>query len=411
MSANQTAVLVGASPYGSQALERLGIPYVLVVEHGEDPSRAAGRPLVVLEAAYATDLTSVCRALGQIGQVTRAGLAGVFSFTEDGLLPAALAAEAYGLATTSAASVARTRDKLAMRRALDGRVPQPAWGHASPDTLHEIVYPAILKPVDGAGSESVQRVESPDDAAAIVRRRGAWIWESYLHGLEVSVETVTFNGAHRVLGVTEKWIEPPHYVEVQALAQYYSPARDTRVCEIVARCLDALGVTCGAAHTELRLVDGEPFIVETHTRPGGDRIPWITELTTGLDQYELAIRSVLRMRMPEPLVPRYCAAASAFFPWPTGRIERIDGLDAAQGLPWVEEIVLKVGPGGTVAPRTSNASRPGWAVIGGDSREQVLGRIAELQALVTPHYAAPPTSDGATPLAVGNRELAGSPHR
>ena len=76
--------------------------------------------------------------------------------------------------------------------------------------------------------------------------------------------------------------------------------RPEEVIRCVATALTRLGATTGATHTKVKVDGGRVVLIETHTRPGGDRIPRITELVSGYDRYELAIRSVLDPDAPLP---------------------------------------------------------------------------------------------------------------
>ena len=48
--------------------------------------------------------------------------------------------------------------------------------------------------------------------------------------------------------------------------------------------MTAIGVTNGPCHTEIKVIDGEVYLIEFNARPGGDHIWWpMVELSTGFD--------------------------------------------------------------------------------------------------------------------------------
>src|SRR5437016_14197718 len=100
MPSNQlVAVLVGSLPVeGPAVLARLEIPFVLVADPADYPPSHVPGAVHVLNVPFKSQPLSLLRAPlpGRVGAV--------FSFTELGLLPAALLAEALGVPTVPAAA-------------------------------------------------------------------------------------------------------------------------------------------------------------------------------------------------------------------------------------------------------------------------------------------------------------------
>ncbi len=379
-----TAVLVGASPFGSKALARLGIPFVLIVQPGESVSRLPVEPVLWMEVAYGDDPTALLRVVPQLTETP----VGIFSFTEHGLLPAALLAEALSVPTVPARIVRHTRHKPTMRTVLGDAVPQPRYGTVTLPVPADLPFPVILKPEDGVGSDQIHLAQCREDVVRVMERQAdrRFMYEEYLDGPEYSVETVTFDGEHTALGVTEKWVEQPRFIELQSVAVAGSAARYPDVVATACTALSALGVRCGAAHTEVKVARGQTYIIETHTRPAGDRIPLITELTSGYDQYELAIRSVLGQDMGAPRARRCNAAGSRYFSWRAGVVDEVTGIDAARGVPGLEELHVGVQADDQILPRTGNASRPAFAVVSGQDRAEVIERLDEVEHRIRLRY-------------------------
>lgn len=159
-----------------------------------------------------------------------------------------------------------------------------------------VPYPMILKPVCLGGKRGITVVynESELDAAfayaAGCFRQGAEpkiIAEQFLDGdMECSVESISYKGAHTVVQITQKDSSgAPHCVELG----HHQPAplsEDVwaKVVKGVSSGLTAIGLQNGACHTEIKIIDGNVYLIEFNARPGGDHIWWpMVELSTGFD--------------------------------------------------------------------------------------------------------------------------------
>ena len=153
-------------------------------------------------------------------------------------------------------------------------------------------FPYVIKPRTGASKKGVYYVEDADEceeALSYIRNQlGAEaLIEQFVTGREISVETLSFEGEHHVLQITDKVNGgPPHFVELA----HHQPALLSdelreRIVAIVPHILDAVSYRNGASHVELK-VDSESNIrlVEINPRGGGDEISSkLVELSTGYD--------------------------------------------------------------------------------------------------------------------------------
>lgn len=380
-------ILVGAVPAeGPRTLCDLKIPFHLVLDPedvapGELPGVAE-----VMTLPYKQDPLSLLDA-AVLSPVT-----GVVSFTEHGLLPAAILAESLGLPTVPVATVARTRNKLLMRQALRGVLDQPAFGMVGRTSPDPSEMPVIVKPADGSGSRGVEYI---GDLSTYRRREPSFpgfLWEQYVAGTEVSVETVSFGGEHYILGITQKFTVGEHsFVELGHLAPAQLPAAtEAEVRCTVPKVLDGLGIDRGGAHTEFMVTGSRVFLIETHTRPGGDRIPLLHHLVTGLDHYRLAVQSLLGAPVDEPGAgegqPRFGFAGVRFFRWVGGRVKRIDGVDVAATLPGLIELEISARPGDTLSNWRFSRDRPGYCVVAGHTADEVHASLADVEAALSVIY-------------------------
>jgi hypothetical protein len=379
-----TAVIGSRPPELFALLARMEQPFLMVVDPDDPPTPQVPSHVERIPVTFKTDPTSVPRALH--GRELDA----VISLTELGQLPAALANEGLGFPGIPVATVLRTRDKLLMRRTLAGIVDQPAFGLATRGGGRHLPYPVVVKPVDSSGSRGIAYVDGVEAYERRLAQGDVCLWEEYLDGPEYSVEVVSRGGRHDVIGITAKLTTgTAGFVEHSHLAPApLSAGAAASIRAAVGLCLDALGVRLGASHTELKLVDSRPYIVETHTRAGGDRIPLLHLLTSGRDQNAIALCALLGREAPPPGAPRLPCAGVRYFRWPPGLVERLGDVAAVRARPEIVELDLKVGPGSRVPAWRHSHDRPGCVVASGDSPEQVLGTLDEVEARLRPTYAA-----------------------
>ena len=64
--------------------------------------------------------------------------------------------------------------------------------------------------------------------------------------------------------------------------------------------------------------------------------------------------------------------------WAAGTVRRIDGVNEAQRIPGVQEILLEFEVGDRLHPPDDDRSRPGLVVVFGTSRDEVLAATAQV---------------------------------
>ncbi len=171
-------------------------------------------------------------------------------------------------------------------------------------------YPAIIKPRRGGGKRGVIVINKSEDLSEAIdyaisfdRNKNGILIEEYIeNGKEYSVESLSYNGKHRVIQITEKISSgPPHCVELghhqPALLQ---PELRKKVCKSVCELLDSVGFNNGPTHTEIKIISDDIYLIELNARPGGDHIAsTLTMLSTGYDYIGESIRVALNLRPRE----------------------------------------------------------------------------------------------------------------
>lgn len=378
MSFSPKLLLIGAQKHTLIKLEKMRVPYVLI-QTRQDPVSFHQHNQIVFIDSY-QDIAELLIQTQQLHKVYR--FEAVVSFTEFGLYPAALIAEQLNIKGNAVFPVLHTRNKLKMRRLLEEHgfsTINYQYCNSIEDVgtfYDKINAPFILKPIDGAGSQGVCYVASEAHISS------AWNWstqnrpcqliaEEYLLGKEYSVETLSINGQHEIIAITEKITTgEPHFIELG----HASPACiDSRTHKAISKkilhFLDIIQHYTGPAHTEIKVQNNEIKIIESQTRMGGDQIWELTELTTGVDVISETIGHLLclgkKVRKPEAN-----AAAILFFAYESQQILSISGLANAQKQSGVLRTHCDLKSGQKLEKLTSSQSRQGYILgVGNDTTE------------------------------------------
>lgn len=222
-------------------------------------------------------------------------------------------AEQLGLKGNSYTSSLKAHDKHLMRDALMAAGVDCPKYKVQVEGEHlehsRMMLPLIVKPADRSGSLGVTKVERWEDLEPAVKNAQEVslshkaLIEEYIEGREISVETISCDGKHFSLQITDKvTTEAPHFVEL-AHHQPSSLPQDiqNRIFAITFKALDALGIANGAAHSEYKITsDGRVVVMEIGGRMGGDFIGSdLVQLSTGYD----FLRGVIEVALGETISP------------------------------------------------------------------------------------------------------------
>ncbi|MBR1520101.1 MAG: ATP-grasp domain-containing protein [Bacteroidaceae bacterium] len=190
-----------------------------------------------------------------------------------------------------------TTNKYMMRQCFqEHSVPSPKFTLVDSSNAYNIQgfkFPLIVKPTDRSGSRGVEKVLDPVQLESAIARaqkesfEKKAIIEEFVTGREVSVESISFEGRHHILQITDKVTTgAPYFVELEHHQPSSLPADiKSEIREIVLQALDALHICYGASHSELKITeDGEIRVIEIGARMGGDFIGSnLVQLSTGYD--------------------------------------------------------------------------------------------------------------------------------
>jgi biotin carboxylase len=221
---------------------------------------------------------------------------GITTIASDAAVPTVcFIAGVMGLTGNAFDDALAATDKYAMRqRFAEFSVSSPRFVIADDNySIENFRFPVIVKPTDRSGSRGVKKIEHTADIEAAVDRAQQEsfthraIIEEYISGREVSVESISWQGKHYILAITDKvTTEEPYFVELEHHQPSNLPAeiRDKIKSETL-KALSALQIDYGASHAEFKITpQGEVFAIEVGARMGGDFIgSHLVKLSTGYD--------------------------------------------------------------------------------------------------------------------------------
>ena len=227
------------------------------------------------------------------------GIDGITTIASDVAVPTVCyVAERMGLIGNGYENALKSTNKYLMSRCFaEAGIPAPAFCRVKAgddlSALSAFSLPMIVKPTDRSGSLGVEIIKQREQLVPLVTKACDYsfhqeaIVEEFIEGREVSVESISWEGRHFVLQITDKVTTgEPYFVELEHHQPSNLPKEiQEKIRSLVPRALDALHIRYGASHSEIKITPtGELFIIEIGARMGGDFIgSTLVKLSTGYD--------------------------------------------------------------------------------------------------------------------------------
>ncbi len=318
---------------------------------------------------------------------------------------AAAIATRLGLKTNPVAAVAAARNKHEMRRRLSAAgVPVPRFRLVALTDDPEAAarradYPCVLKPLALSASRGVIRA---DDArafvaafhriAAILRRddvsvageaAAALLVEEFIPGREVALEGLLMAGGLQTLALFDKPdpLDGPFFEETIYVTPSRLPADlQERISRVTLRACAALGLTEGPVHAELRVNERGLWVIEVAARSIGGLCSRALRFGTGMTLEELILRHALGWKI-ESLDRERRPAGVMMIPIPrAGRLVAVQGKEAAEAVPGVEEVAITAHVGQELVPLPEGWQYLGFIFARGETPEAVERALREAHA-------------------------------
>ena len=407
MSASRTRPLLilvasGMQTYREYLLSSIGIGFDVHLLHTAEPTWE--RPHLAGWTVVPSTLDGPAMAAVAREVHARTPVSGVLCWDEGRIHATAYVAQALGLRNGDPAMILRLRDKAQTRAALAAAgVPQPRSVpvRTVEDALAaaEVVgYPAVLKPRGLGGSLGVVRVH--DDAElramfAFTRDTTApdpvtyasehtVLVEECVVGEEISIDSVVRDGAVTPLFVGRKVVGfPPYAEEIGHFVDAADPLlTDPVFLDALHGTHAALGFRDGWTHAEFMLTATGPQLIEVNGRLGGDLIPYLGRLATGIDPGPAA--AAVACGLAPDLTPTHRQVAGVRFCYVDADDTVLAGVSFATDAlpPGVDRAVAVARPGDVVSPPPKGTlwGRIAYACVTAKSRAECSAALDAAEA-------------------------------
>ncbi len=319
-------------------------------------------------------------------------------------LAAAIAAE-LGLAQNRPEAVASARDKYRFRRAIaEAGLPGPAFRLISLDDdprgiAGEIAYPCVVKPLTLAMSRGVircddsaafvdavarvARIIARDDADTPGRAGDHLLVEGYVPGTEYALEGLITRGRLNVLAIFDKpdALDGPFFEETIYVTPAVLEGGQRGVILAAAQAaVAAIGLIDGPVHVDLRLDGDAAVVLEVDARSIGGHCGRSLRFPGGQRLEEV----ILRHATGDVSVSAETEAGAGgvmMIPIPaSGRLKRIDGLAAAEGVGGISEISITIPLGHPVETLPEGGRYLGFIIAHAESAEAVVTALRAAHA-------------------------------
>ncbi len=385
------------------AARRLGMG-VLIASRGRDS--LVSEVYDGLHIDLADHASALAAILAQAGVTPFDGVLGI----DDGTVElAAMAAREMGLPHNPPEAARFTRRKdLARARLARASCPVPA--HRLLDLaqplraqIADIAFPCVVKPLALSASRGVIRADDPAQLAAACARiapmlaeaesafeKRHLLAEAYIGGVEVAFEGYLYRGELTTLAIFDKPdpLTGPYFAETIYVAPSRLPGGlQSVVRQRVAEACAAYGLTEGPVHAELRIDDGEAWILEVAARTiGGD-------CARCLDDGEAfnleALVISLAVGRPDPPQPPATARGVMMIPVrERGILRRVEGVSEALRVAHIDDIEIITRRGNEMIPLPEGNQYPGYIFARADTPGEVVTALrqacAKLNFVVAP---------------------------
>lgn len=349
---------------------------------------------------------------------------GIACFDCESLVIASKLAAYLGISFPELEAVKKTRNKFQMRRTLNhagisavDAIVASEFGEIS-EFFNRRNRNIVLKPLSGSGSELVFHCQNEDEIGRAIQtmkkqlpKRGSnplfkpipngneaeksagllsqWLVEEFIPGPEYSCDFILHKGRVKIVRSTGK--TPAHDQTFGSVLAYIFPAAypdgfSVDILENVLRdAAMSLGFSMGHFMVDFVIKDGYPFILEMTPRPGGDSIPDLVEVATGMDLLDLHLNVSLQgYAAPRdiPVASDTFASINIF----TKKEGIITGLDVSQilALASVRSLTLRKNIGDKLAlpPNDYDNRIIGYCIICLDQQSDLISTYYQINELL-----------------------------
>jgi len=268
------------------------------------------------------------------------------------------------------------------------------------ENILRLNLPAIIKPVDGAGSRGVLRIDNIEELdfafnySINYSKKKRCIIEEFVEGIELSSDSMSYNGETEVLAISdkEKYISDKNYVAMNIVYQARFSQKEIFIAkELIKKVTKSVGIKEGPSHTEIiRKKENDFVVIETAARGGGFfTFSKVVPTISGLDTLEQIIN--LAVGKPVDIKPKFNkGAVLRFLTADEGKITSLSGLEEAKKVKGVIDVGFFLKVGDIVKKIEKDGDRIGYMIITGKNAQdaiQISDKIVNiLKVEIEPNY-------------------------
>jgi len=260
-------------------------------------------------------------------------------------------------------------------------------------------FPAVVKPVDMAGSMSVKKVADFEELLRTVEAiwkskpndigfyaSGDLIVEEYIVGKEYSVEGIVHtDGKITFASLTEKLLGPePYFVEIgHIVGNKYDGQFSEHVFDYAAKVIQTLELNIGPFHLELRVMpQGKAIAIELAARLPGDNIVELIKLATNFDLAQAVLSEYLDLPY-SPSIEKNMVSAIAFIPQGNHRLFKgFSGLEQLLDAPECVHHHFYYEADDELACNHDWTSRLGYIILRSESEDKIRSLVTHIHEQV-----------------------------
>lgn len=248
----------------------------------------------------------------------------------------------------------------------------------------------VLKPLKSGAGDGVHFCENPEESVAAFHqlygtvngfseRNDAVLAQEYIRGTEYVVNAVSRDGRHHV---TDMW--RTYRISVNGILDFASSIHLLRrrgevqdqLVDYATKVLDALGIRHGPSHSEIKMTEQGPVLVEVGARAGGGSLPSYVKELLGESQLDHTVDAYLaperfhaRTGRDYPVGPHFAVVPMAC---PVdGVLRGYRHLDRIRELESFHEMIISTRPGSRIGATVDDII-PMRVLLKHDSEETVL---------------------------------------
>ena len=318
---------------------------------------------------------------------------GVLTFWEDDVLLTSRIADRFNLIGVPYAVSKKVRNKFLFREfCKEFGLPTPKHTliksandiNNLPEDIH---FPLVIKPVFGASSAYVVKVENKEEMTNTynyIRKHMSAnvesaladgldiLAEEYIPGDEVDVDIVLQNGKIKFYSISDNYqTKEPFFIETgQATPSALSQKNQNDLISLAEELLEKIGIQNGIIHFEAKSSPTGPVPIEINLRMGGDEVYAFVKGAWGADLIENAVKIALGIYIPiieKPEMPKKYMVSASFLPDYSGILSRLEVKEELKSYKFLEELHIYKKVADAILVPPEGYEYLGWITVSGYS--------------------------------------------